>query len=396
MDMNSPTPAEQSPIVELPAELSADLTNASSAQLIKPLFIGTLRVDPPILQAPMAGYTNYAFRQIVREFGGSGLQATEMVNARGFVWLDEHDCEHPDRLWGVKDEARPLAVQIWDNDPDTMAKVGRRLAGEYGVSVVDINFGCPVKQVTEKAHSGSYLLRDPERMYAIISRLVEACYPTPVTAKIRLGCTRKTMNHIEIAKTVERAGASALTVHGRTAEDFFSGSADWTKIAEIKEHLTRMPLIGNGDLQTPEQVAFAFRNYNVDGVMIARAALGRPWLFSQSAAALAGLPIPPDPSLEEQKSCMLRHYDLVVERFGESKGTLLMRKFACCYAQSKHGARHFRTHVAHVETPQQFYEVVEKYFPKHIDPSGASETSSGTPDPVSALLSSTQAASYSS
>ena len=396
MDMNSPTPAEQSPIVELPAELSADLTNASSAQLIKPLFIGTLRVDPPILQAPMAGYTNYAFRQIVREFGGSGLQATEMVNARGFVWLDEHDCEHPDRLWGVKDEARPLAVQIWDNDPDTMAKVGRRLAGEYGVSVVDINFGCPVKQVTEKAHSGSYLLRDPERMYAIISRLVEACYPTPVTAKIRLGCTRKTMNHIEVAKTVERAGASALTVHGRTAEDFFSGSADWTKIAEIKEHLTRMPLIGNGDLQTPEQVAFAFRNYNVDGVMIARAALGRPWLFSQSAAALAGLPIPPDPSLEEQKSCMLRHYDLVVERFGESKGTLLMRKFACCYAQSKHGARHFRTHVAHVETPQQFYEVVEKYFPKHIDPSGASETNSGTPEPVSALLSSTQAASYSS
>lgn len=385
--MNSPTLADQSSTVESPAEshlkTTGDSTIERSALPIKPLFIGTLRVDPPILQAPMAGYTNYAFRQIVREFGGSGLQATEMVNARGFVWLDEHDCEHPDRLWGVKDEARPLAVQIWDNDPDTMAKVGRRLAGEYGVSVVDINFGCPVKQVTEKAHSGSYLLRDPERMYAIISRLVEACYPTPVTAKIRLGCTRKTMNHIEIAKTVEQAGASALTVHGRTAEDFFSGSADWTKIAEIKEHLTRMPLIGNGDLQTPEQVAFAFRNYNVDGVMIARAALGRPWLFSQSAAALAGLPIPPDPSLEEQKSCMLRHYGLVVERFGESKGTLLMRKFACCYAQSKHGARHFRTHVAHVETPEQFYEVVEKYFPKHIDPSGATETSSGTSETLS-------------
>lgn len=380
--MTSPTSANRSSTVESHAQATAGSNIEKSALPIKPLYIGTLRVDPPILQAPMAGYTNYAFRQIVREFGGSGLQATEMVNARGFVWLDEHDCEHPDRLWGVKDEARPLAVQIWDNDPDTMAKVGRRLAGEYGVSVVDINFGCPVKQVTEKAHSGSYLLRDPERMYAIISTLVEACYPTPVTAKIRLGCTRKTMNHIEVAKTVERAGASALTVHGRTAEDFFSGSADWTKIAEIKEHLTRMPLIGNGDLQTPEQVAFAFRNYNVDGVMIARAALGRPWLFSQSAAALAGLPIPPDPSLEEQKSCMLRHYDLVVERFGESKGTLLMRKFACCYAQSKHGARHFRTHVAHVETPEQFYEVVEKYFPKHLDPSGATETSQGTSETV--------------
>jgi hypothetical protein len=124
---------------------------------VKPLWIGNVKVDPPILQAPMAGYTNYAFRQIVRDYGGAGLQATEMVNARGFVWLDEHECEHPERLWGVRDEFRPLAVQIWDNDPDTMAKVGQRLVEEYRVSVVDINFGCPVKQVTEKAHSGSYL-----------------------------------------------------------------------------------------------------------------------------------------------------------------------------------------------------------------------------------------------
>jgi len=332
-----------------------------------PLWIGNLRIDPPIFQAPMAGYTNFAFRQIVREYGGAGLQATEMVNARGFVWLDEHDCEHPDRLWGVKDEARPLAVQIWDNDPEIMAKVGFRLAQEYGVSVVDINFGCPVKQVSEKAHSGSYLLRDPERMYAIISRLVEVCYPTPVTAKIRLGCTRKTMNYIQIAQTVEKAGASALTVHGRTAEDFFKGSADWDRISEIKQHLVRMPLIGNGDLQTPEQVVYAFEHYNVDGVMIARAALGRPWLFAQAAAALAGKPIPPEPTLDEQRACMLRHYDLVVDRFGPQKGTMLMRKFACCYAQSKHGARHCRTNVVRVETQEQFYEVVEKYFPRELD-----------------------------
>ena len=351
---------------------------------VAPLWIGNLCIDPPIFQAPMAGYTNFAFRQIVREYGGAGLQATEMVNARGFVWLDEHDCEHPDRLWGVKEEARPLAVQIWDNDPEIMAKVGKRLAQEYGVSVVDINFGCPVKQVTEKAHSGSYLLRDPERMYAIISRLVEVCHPTPVTAKIRLGCTRKTMNHIQIAQTVERAGASALTVHGRTAEDFFKGSADWNSIAEIKEHLVKIPLIGNGDLQTPEQVVHAFKHYKVDGVMIARAALGRPWLFAQAAAALAGKPIPPEPTLDEQRACMLRHYDLVVDRFGAQKGTMLMRKFACCYAQSKHGARHFRTHVVRVETQEQFYQVVEKHFPRELDASvarrNATETDSSDED----------------
>ena len=333
----------------------------------KPIQIGTLEVYPPIFQAPMAGYTNYAFRQIVREFGGAGLQATEMVNARGFVWLDEHDCEHPDRLWGIRDEPRPLAVQIWDNDPETMAKVGRRLVDEYCVSVVDINFGCPVKQVTEKAHSGSYLLRDPERMYAIISRLVEVCAPTPVTAKMRLGCTRDRMNYIEVAKTVERAGAAALTVHGRTAEDFFKGSADWNRISEIKQHLERMPIIGNGDLQTAEQVAFAYQKYDVDGVMIARASLGKPWLFAQAAAALEGRPIPPDPSIDQQREIMLHHYKLVVDRFGAQRGTMLMRKFACCYAQFKPGARHFRAHISRVETQQQFYDVVDGFFPRQSD-----------------------------
>ncbi|MEM7560451.1 MAG: tRNA-dihydrouridine synthase, partial [Planctomycetota bacterium] len=249
------------------------------------------------------------------------------------------------------------------NEPETMAKVGKRLVEEYGVSVVDINFGCPVKQVTQKAHSGSYLLRDPGRMFAIISKLVEACSPTPVTAKIRLGCTRKSANAPEVARVVEEAGASALTVHGRTAEDYFKGSADWEKIAELKDHLRDIPLIGNGDLDSAEKVVYAFENYRVDGVMIARAALGRPWLFAQAAAALRGELIPPDPSLVEQRDCMLRHYDLVVDRFGVQKGTHLMRKFACCYAQGKFGARHFRSHVAKVETPEEFFSVVKEHFP---------------------------------
>lgn len=333
-----------------------------------PLKIGDVVVDPPILQAPMAGFTNAAFRQMVREYGGSGLQATEMVNARGFVWMDEHEAEHPDRLWGVADEPRPLAVQIWDNQPEVMAKVGKRLVDEYRVSVVDINFGCPVRQVTEKAHSGSYLLRDPDRMHEIIRQLVEACAPTPVTAKIRLGCSRDNINCNEIASVVEQAGAAALTVHGRTAQDFFKGSADWERISEIKSHLKNIPLIGNGDLDSAEKVVTAFQKYNVDGVMIARACLGRPWLFAQAAAALRGDPIPEDPSMEEQRDCMLRHFNLVVERFGAEKGTLLMRKYACCYAQGKRGARHFRTHVAKASTPAEFQSIVTEFFPLESQP----------------------------
>src|SRR6056297_412583 len=332
-----------------------------------PLRIGDLIVDPPILQAPMAGFTNAAFRQMVREYGGSGLQATEMVNARGFVWMDEHEAEHPDRLWGVADEPRPLAVQIWDNDPETMAKVGRRLAEEYKVSVVDINFGCPVRQVTEKAHSGSYLLREPDRMFAIISRLVKVCSPTPVTAKIRLGCSPENINANEIARVVEEAGAAALTVHGRTAKDMFRGHADWDRISEIKSHLKRIPLIGNGDLDTADKVVTAFKTYDVDGVMIARACLGRPWLFAQAAAALRGDPVPPEPTLARQRDVMLEHYQLVTERFGEEKGTVLMRKYACCYAQGKRGARFFRSHVAGVSTAREFYSVVEEFFPVDAD-----------------------------
>jgi tRNA-dihydrouridine synthase B len=334
-----------------------------SSLCIKPLRIGSVEVDPPVLQAPMAGFTNFAFRQMVRDYGGAGLQATEMVNARSFIWLDQQEAEHPDRLWGVKEEPRPLAVQIWDSQPDTLAQVGARLAHEYRVSVVDINFGCPVKQVTEKAHSGSYLLRHPDRVGKIIRKVVEACQPVPVTAKIRLGCTRKKINAIEIAQVVEDAGASALTVHGRTAEDFFRGSADWDQIAAIKPYLQRIPLIGNGDLDSAEKVLLAFSRYGVDGVMIARASLGRPWLFRQAQAALRGEPIPAEPTLLEQRDCILRHYQLVVERFGEKKGTLLMRKYACCYAQGKPGARFFRRHVSTVHDAAEFYQIVEEHFP---------------------------------
>ena len=332
--------------------------------LAPPLKIGSLVVDPPVLQAPMAGYTNYAFRQIVREFGGAGLQATEMVNAKGFLWLETHEQELPDRLWGVKYEARPLAVQIWDNDPATLAAVGARLAHEFRVSVVDINFGCPVKQVTERAHSGSYLLRHPERMLAIISQVVAACAPTPVTAKIRLGCTRDCINAIEVAQVVEAAGAAALTVHGRVAEDYFSGSADWDRISAIKPHLKRIPLIGNGDLASPEAVVEAFRRYDVDGVMIARAALNRPWLFRQAQAALRGEPIPPDPTPAEERQLLLHHFELVCRRFGEAKGTTLMRKFATCYAQGRPGASNFRGQVSKVATPAQFRECVDSHFPR--------------------------------
>jgi tRNA-dihydrouridine synthase B len=329
-----------------------------------PLEIGPLVINPPLLQAPMAGFTNHAFRHVVRRHGGIGLPATEMFSARGFLELDSRFDRPPERLWGVLNEPRPLAAQIWDNDPGVMAEVGRRLAREFEISVVDINFGCPVVDVAQKAKSGSYLLRYPDRVGAIVAAVAKACAPTPVTAKIRLGACRDSINAGDVAQAVEDAGGAALTVHGRTAADMFRGSADWEEIARIKPYLYRIPLIGNGDITTPQAVVEAFRRYEVDGVMIGRAALNRPWLFRQSEAALRGEPIPPDPSLDQQRTWMLDHFQRLVEQFGPQQGTVLMRKFACCYANGRPGARQFRGQIAKAATAEEFLILVDLHFPR--------------------------------
>ena len=312
----------------------------------------------------MAKFTNFAFRQILRRYGGVGLTATEMVSARSFLEIDSRDGEFPERLWGVQEETRPLAVQIWDNDPVALADVGKRLVDEFAVSVVDINFGCPVRRVTCNAESGSYLLRYPDRVGEIVRRVAEACRPTPVTAKIRLGPSEEMVNAAEVAQAVETAGGAALTVHGRTANQMFRGQADWDRIAAVKEHLREIPLIGNGDLRTADAVVEAFRRWPIDGVMIGRAMLGRPWLFAQAAAALAGKSVPPPPSLDAQKAQLVEHYETIVSQFGVYKGTIMMRRFACCYAQGCPGARAFRDKVARVSTPEEFTAVIQEYFPR--------------------------------
>jgi len=252
---------------------------------------------------------------------------------------------------------------MWDNDPALLAECGKKLAFDFGVSVVDLNFGCPVRKISERAHSGSYLLRDPRRVGEIVSRVVKACAPVPVTAKIRLGCTRDCMTGKDVAHVIEDSGAAALTVHGRVAADFFKGNADWDRIAEIKTVLRAMPLIGNGDIDSAEKALGAFRKYGVDGVMIARAALGKPWLFKQAAQALRGEDVQPDPTLLEQRELLLRHQRLVVQRFGEERGNVLMRRYACCYAQGRRGAREFRALISKCDTSAHFVKIVTETFP---------------------------------
>ena len=329
---------------------------------IRPLSIGPLLVDPPLLQSPMAGFTNSVFRQIVRQFGGLALPVTEMVSARGFREMEARGGQEPDRLWGVRDEPRPLAVQIWDNDPGRLADLARRLVDDYRVSLIDLNFGCPARDISQKSQSGSWLLRDPEKIGRIVSRVVGVCGQTPVTSKIRLGIDENHITASEVACAVEESGGAALTVHGRTARQLYRGAADWAAIARVGESLKRIPLIGNGDIKTAEDVVHAFADFSVDGVMIGRAALKRPWIFAQAAAALKGEPIMDNLATDEQRRLLLDQLRLAIERFGPRKGLVLMRTYACCYAVGQPGVRKFRAAISQVKSVDQMKEVIGDYF----------------------------------
>lgn len=329
-----------------------------------PLRIGSLVIWPPVLSAPMAGFTNFAYRQLLRQLGGVGLIATEMVSARSFVHLDQAGEDHPARLWGIETEPRPLAVQIWDNTPETLAQTAKRLVDDYHVSVIDLNFGCPAPRIAAKSQSGSRLLKEPDRVEKIIRQVVVACGQTPVTAKIRLGVSDAFVNAGEVAQAVEEAGAAALTVHGRTAAQMYSGQADWEQIAAIKPRLKKIPLIGNGDIKSVDDALGRLRNYPVDGIMIGRAGFDRPWLFRQICDALEGTTPRDDPSDDEQHCLLLRLYRLVCERFGIRRAIILMRSYACHYSKGKPGARGFRSRVASVTTEEEFFAALNDLYKK--------------------------------
>lgn len=324
--------------------------------------IGDLAVSPPVLSAPMAGYTNYAYRELLRRLGGVGLITTEMVSARAFVCMGACGAGEPERLWGVQEEPRPLAVQIWDNCPETLEELAGKLAHEFKASVVDLNFGCPAPAIAKRSASGSYLLQYPEKVGELVGRVAKASYPTPTTAKIRLGLTADTINAVDVAQAVEEAGGAALTVHGRTARQMYTGAADWDEIAKVKSELRFIPLIGNGDIKTAEQAVERLQKYPVDGIMIGRAGLDRPWIFRETAQLLRGETPDPEPTLLEQRELLLDHFQLVLDRFGTELGVTLMRRFGVHYSKGRPGGRNFRDKISRVSSKQEFLDVVAREF----------------------------------
>lgn len=298
----------------------------SVATTVHGLRVGDTVIDPPVVLAPMAGITNRAFRRLCRE-QGAGLYVSEMVTSRALV---ERNATTMDMVTFAEDE-NPRSVQLYGVDPDVMARATRIIVEEDRADHVDLNFGCPVPKVTRKG-GGSALPWKRDLFARIVQAVVAAADDrVPVSVKMRMGIDDDHLTYLDAGRTAARAGVSWVSLHGRTAAQMYSGRADWTAIARLKEELPDTPVLGNGDIWTAQDALAMVEQTGCDGVVVGRGCLGRPWLFGQLVAAFRGDRIPDDPDLRMVIATLRRHAELLCVDYGEGKGCRDMRKHMAWY-----------------------------------------------------------------
>lgn len=296
--------------------------------------IGKVELESNILLAPMAGVTDKAFRMIVKPFGPA-LMYTEMVSGKGLFYKSKKTAD----LLTADESEKPVAVQIFGHDADIMAEIANS-ALEYGAAVIDINMGCPAPKIVNNG-DGCALMKSPETAAKVISAVCRAV-DVPVTVKFRAGWDDKSINAVEFAKVAEQSGASAVTVHGRTREQFYSGTADLDIIKAVKAAV-KIPVIGNGDIIDGGSAAHMLEYTCCDGIMVGRAAEGNPWIFKEISAYLKDGTVLPPPDLDERREVALKHLGLLVEFKGEHRGVLEGRKHMAWYFKGVSGGAVLRT-----------------------------------------------------
>jgi tRNA-dihydrouridine synthase B len=315
--------------------------------------IGPYTLDAPLALAPMAGVTDRPFRQLCKAFG-AGLTVGEMSASNPRLRDTRKSLLRRPHV----DEPEPRAIQIVGNDPALMADAAR-LGVDQGAQIVDINMGCPAKKVCQKA-AGSALLGDLPLIGRILDAVVRAV-DAPVTLKIRTGLDAERRNAVAVARIAEAAGIQALAIHGRTRADLFRGEAEYDTIRAVREAVS-LPLWANGDIDSPAKALAVLGHTGADGVMIGRAALGRPWLFAQLRAALEGRPIPAEPDMDERLNLMLRHLDGLHELYGVHQGTRVARKHISWYCTDLPGGDTLRARFMTIDDAEAQRAVLIQHF----------------------------------
>ena len=347
--------------------VSSTLTPTATAPVMPPLHIGRHVIESPVVLAPMAGITNRAFRRICREYGAAGLDAggasgatslyvNEMVTSRALVERNEATM----RLISHGPEEQPRSVQLYSVDPVTAGQAARLLVTEDRADHIDLNFGCPVPKVTRKG-GGAALPWKTELFRSIIAAVVREAspYAVPVTVKMRVGIDDSHMTYLEAGRIAEGEGAAAVALHARTASQAYSGQADWSKITRLKEVVTSVPVLGNGDIWSAEDALRMVAETGCDGVVVGRGCLGRPWLFTDLAAAFAGSDVRVRPDLRTVTATLRRHAELLVEFYeDEIKGCRDIRKHIAWYLKGFPAGSAVRNQLALVDSLQALDDLI--------------------------------------